>query len=229
MGSARAAATAPSDSPILRRQAGVRTMRLQDLQPVRPSIWFDNQFSTGVRRPPTRPARRTLEAARGNPYTRHSHRITPCRATPVNPLLVYDSAVLVGPRHAVRTIARRRCVGRRCVCLADWSRSSQRRSRAMRAFVGLHRRLARFASNEKCVFVSRATGFMDSLAFGDQAIATRDRNIRRIDHRLRPLDVSFEAKRFRHRAITITNPGRQCRRRGPGPAAPAAAAARCRA
>jgi hypothetical protein len=59
------------------------------------------------------------------------------------------------------------------------------------------------ASNEKCVFVSRAAGFMDSLGFGDQAIATRDRNIRRIDHRLRHFDVSFETQRFRHRAITI--------------------------
>ena len=52
------------------------------------------------------------------------------------------------------------------------------------------------------------------------------RLFRTLDHRLRPRDVSFEAKRFRHRAIaTPPSPGSRHRRRGPGPVARAAAAA----
>ena len=60
----------------------------------------------------------------------------------------------------------------------------------------------------------------------------RNRRIRQCSrplHRLGPVDVSFEAERFRHRAIaTHHSPGRQHCRRGPGRAGRAAAAARCR-
>ena len=59
--------------------------------------------------------------------------------------------------------------------------------------------------------------------------STHPRYSHSLDHRLGPGDVSFEAKRFRHRAVAIHDSrGRQCRRRGPAPAAPATAAARFR-